>query len=111
MASEKSWPPMATSWPCARGALDQRAQAAVGHGGFDEDRADAALHEEAHQLLDAGDAGLGLGRDALDALHVEAVGAAEVAEGVVGGDEDAGLLGHGGQHLVGVGAQGASSAC
>mgnify|MGYP006889693498 CR=1 FL=1 len=58
---------------------------------------DGALHEqgrhppldhERRHAADVGHGGLGLGADALDAHHLDVVGAPEVRERVVGGDEN-----------------------
>jgi hypothetical protein len=54
----------------------------------------APLEEEARQLLHVGGAGLGHGGEPLEPPDLDPVGAAEVVEGVVGGDQDPPLRGN-----------------
>jgi len=71
------------------GARDEGLDIAIRDGGFNEDGLDFARDEKIDDALDVAHAGLGFGADALDADDLEAEAAAEVVEGVVGGDEDA----------------------
>lgn len=57
-------------------------------------------------MFDVADACFGFCGDALDADDLVVVASAEVAKGVVGGDEDALGFGDGGEDFVGVGVEG-----
>jgi hypothetical protein len=86
-----------------RRALGERADVAVRDRAFDEDRADAALHEQVDEFGDPVQPRLAFGRDALDADDLEAVGGSEVVERVMRGQEYARGLGDGAQNLVRIG--------
>jgi hypothetical protein len=67
----KSWPPI-VDLVAARRRPSINARRPRSERRLRRNRADVPLHEQGSELLDRGDAGLGLGGDALDALHLEA---------------------------------------
>lgn len=78
-----------------RGTLTQAFDVFWADGTFDENRRNFAVDERADEVVDALEAGFAFGRDALNAQNFNAVGAAEILEGVMRGDHHALLFGNG----------------
>ena len=84
------------------GAFDERLDVLLGDRALDEDGGDLPFNEEIDKLTDVLESGLGLGAESLDSANFKIVGASEVVEGIVGGDEDTLAIGNGGDRLAGV---------
>ena len=81
-------------------AFDQRLDVFVRHTRLDKDGGNLPLDEEVHELVDVRHAGLGFRADALDAAHVNVVGAAKIVEGVMRGDQHPACLRDAGDGLL-----------
>ena len=70
-------------FPSGLGPFDEGVDAFAGDAALHKYGADIPLDEQVDQIVDAGQPGFGLGRQALDAADVQAIGPAEVMKGIV----------------------------
>lgn len=82
--------------------FDEGADVFVGDGGFNEDGRNLTFNEEGDEVADVAQTGFRFGADALDAPDFDIIGAAEVTEGIVSGDEDTTRRGDGAEAGSGV---------
>ena len=87
------------------GTFDKGLDAFVGDRAFDEDGGNVFLNEVGDEVFDLFQPGFGFGGDPLNTTDLEAVGATEVGEGIVRGDEDALVGGDGAEGRLRVGVE------